>query len=461
MEQDTDIDLERMSDVDNLMWIVERNPLLRSTMTAVTMLDEAPNRQVFEEKFTQVTMAIPRLRQRVVANPVSIAPPRWEVDPDFEQDNHVRWVDLEAPHNSIDHVIALAEDIAGTPFDRTRPLWEFALVAGLETGQAAFISKLHHSIADGMGSIQLMLEIFDLEQAPGPKAAPPEITANPKSQVERVKNAILHERDRQADAMRQTLEVVRSLPESPTDRVRLVADTAASLSRAIAPSTSPLSPLMANRSSDSDFRTLEIPLDELKAAGKAAGCKLNAAFVAGIIGALRSYHDLHATPVETLRMGMPISTRTDDDSATSNSFAATRIEVPMTIDDPLELMVRIDELVVEARHDPAIALTSAAAGVMSRLPKRALTGLFEKAMKGIDFSASNVPGVPIPVFLTGVPVTGQFPFGPLSGSAVNITLLSYLDTAYIGVNIDQAAIPDGDVFHSELSTSFGAILDLA
>lgn len=463
-EAEIDIDLERMSDVDNLMWIVERNPLLKSTITAMTLLEHAPDREAMEQQILKVTIAAPRLRQRVVANPVSIAPPRWEVDPDFHLADHLTWVELEDGHNSIDEALLIVEDLAERPFDKTKPLWQFVIITNFDTGEAAFVSKLHHSIADGIGSIKLMLELFDLEPAPEPTAeendreAP---KAKPKSQSERVRQAITHERGRRASAYRQTVDVLRSLPDSPTEQARVVAETASSMGKALKPSTQPMSPLMSRRSTEVDFRTLAMPVQDLKAAARLAGSKLNAAFVAGVIGAMRIYHDEHATPVAALRMGMPISTRSESDSATSNSFAATRLEVPLTIDDPIELMQHLDQLVTEARNDPSIGLNDAAAGVLSRLPKRLSTGLFEKAMKGIDFSTSNVPGVPFPVFLAGVPVRSQFPFGPLSGSAVNITLLSYLDTAYLGISMDSAAIPDGDVFHNALSTSFGALVDLA
>ncbi len=459
---DSDIDLERMSDVDNLMWIVERNPLLKSTITAMTMLEYAPDRTDMEQRIENVTIAVPRLRQRVVANPVSIAPPRWELDPGFHLADHVTWVELDEGHNSIDEALIIVEDLAEQPFDKTKALWKFVFLTNFDTGEAAFISKLHHSLADGLGSVKLMLELFDLEPEADPR--PPEQPApkaKPKSQSERVVQAIAHERDRGATSLRQTREAVKALPDSPAERAKVVTETAASIGKTLRPANQPLSPLMSRRSAELDFRTLAIPIADLKAAARLAGSRMNAAFVAGVIGAMKIYHDEHATPVDKLRMGMPISTRSDDDSATTNSFAATRIEVPLTIDDPIELMQHLDELVAEAREDPALGLGEAAAGVLSRLPKRLTTGLFEKAMKGIDFSTSNVPGVPIPVYLGGVPVVSQYPFGPVSGSAVNITLLSYIDTAYVGVSIDSAAIPDGDVFHNALSTSFTTLVDLA
>jgi diacylglycerol O-acyltransferase len=86
----------RMSDSDALMWHIEKDPLLRSTITVVWWLDRLPDRDRLEDKIERATRLIPRLRQRVVSNPYSIAPPRWEVDPNFDRKFHVRWLDAPA-----------------------------------------------------------------------------------------------------------------------------------------------------------------------------------------------------------------------------------------------------------------------------------------------------------------------------------------------------------------------------
>ena len=74
-------------------------------------------------------------------------------------------------------------------------------------------------------------------------------------------------------------------------------------------------------------------------------------------------------------------------------------------------------------------------------------------MRGLDFQASNVPGSPVPVYLLGVPVTAVFPFGPLAGAAVNVTLLSYQNELNIGVNVDPAAVPDIDTLIRRLDSA--------
>ena len=154
-----------MRDSDAFTWYMERDPVLRSTVVAVAWLDRAPDWDVLAAKLEHATRLIPQFRQRILEPPARLATPRWTVDPDFDLSWHLRRVDAPAPRTPAT-VIAMARNAAMTAFDRTRPLWEFTLVEGLEDDRAALVMKLHHSLTDGLGGMQLMLTVFDVE--PGP-----------------------------------------------------------------------------------------------------------------------------------------------------------------------------------------------------------------------------------------------------------------------------------------------------
>jgi diacylglycerol O-acyltransferase len=216
---------------------------------------------------------------------------------------------------------------------------------------------------------------------------------------------------------------------------------------------------MVGRSLSVRFDTLSLPLDETKAAAKAAGGRLNDAFLAGIVGGLRAYHDHHGASIDRLRMSMPINIRTDaTQDLAGNAFAPARFVVPVGVADPLARMAMIRDLVAQQRAEPALVLLEPLALLLFRLPASVSTAVFQSLLKGIDFVASNVPGVPVPVYLAGAEILSQFPFGPLSGAATNITLLSYRDQLHLGINTDPAAVPDGDVFTSCLRDGFDEIL---
>jgi WS/DGAT/MGAT family acyltransferase len=442
----------RMSDADALMWTIEKDPLLRSTITSVAVLDQSPDRDRLVESLDRATRLVPRLRQRVVANPMSIAPPRWEFDPNFDIAYHLRW--MKAPGDGgLRALLDVAQPIAMQGFDRARPLWEFVVVDGLAEGRAGLIIKVHHAITDGVGAVKIAMHLFDLERDVsldrGPM--PEEPTIHVMNQLERVRDALDHERRRQTGiARRSAASITTAAAGAAADApgaLRQLGATVASIGRMLAPATTPLSPIMTGRSLSVHFETITVPLAELKSAAKKAEGKLNDAFVAGITGGLRRYHQKHGADVEALRMSMPINIRNDDTAdLAGNQFAPARFTIPIAIDDPIDRMRATRELVAQQRGEPALSLAAPLAGILYRLPASVTTGVFGSLLRGIDFVTSNVPGVPIPVFFGGARMEAQFAFGPMSGSATNITLLSYLDEVQIAVNTDPAAIPDPQVF---------------
>ncbi len=464
----SDLEFEsRMSDSDSLMWRIEKDPILRSTITALTVLDRAPDRDRLLDKLERGTRLVPRLRQRVVGNLFSLAPPRWEMDPHFDLRCHVRWTNVGGD-GTLRDVLDIAEPIAMQGFDRARPLWEFTIIEGLADGKAAMVQKLHHAITDGVGGIAIAMLLLDLERDPtgDEEPMPPLPEGRVLSPAERTADAVGHIARRNLGIARRARTTVTGAAvgamADPFAVVRGVGDTAVSMARMMAPATEPLSPVMTRRSLSVHFETLTFPLAAMKAAAKKADGRLNDAFVAGVAGGLRRYHERHDAPVDALRMNMPINVRTDEtENVAGNQFAPARFPVPISIEDPLEAMAAMRELVAGQRGEPALALLEPMSGLLNRLPTTITTSVFGSMLKGVDFTTSNVPGAPIPVFMGGAEIEMMVPFGPLAGAAVNVTLLSNRDHVHLGINCDLAAVPDPEVLRDCMQASFDAILELA
>lgn len=441
---------DRMSDSDALMWTIEKDPMLRSTITAVSLLDRAPDPERLRHLLDRGTRLVPRMRQRVRGNPLSVAPPRWEIDPHFDLDYHLRWVGASG-EKDLRSVLDLAEPMAMQGFDRARPLWEMVVITDLADGGAALVMKIHHAITDGVGAVQIALVLFELEQDAPLAAMPdaPEVAV--MSQAQRFVDAFEHER-------RRNLGIAKRLPEvatasagavvtDPVGTARKVGETLASVARLAAPANVPLSPLMANRSLSVHFDTVTLSLTEAKAAAKAAGGRLNDAFMAATAAGLRRYHEEMGAPLEAVRVSMPINLRGEDEGdATGNNFAPARFHLPVAEEDPVVAMATMRTLVAEQRAEPALSMVEPLARILNRLPTSVTTGIFGAALKGIDLVASNVPGAPIELFTAGARINSMFALGPLAGSAVNVTLLSYLDQVHIGINLDPAAVTDPERF---------------
>lgn len=454
----------RMSDSDALMWNIEKDPLLRSTITVVTVLDQTPDHARLMDRIERGSRMIPRLRQRVIGNPMSIAPPRWEIDPHFDLRFHVRWTNAGG-HGTMRTVLDIAEPIAMQGFDRARPLWEFVVVEGLEDGRAAMIQKLHHAITDGVGGMQIAMLLLDLERDPAGDADPmPDL---PDGRVlgpgGRTVDALTHVVRRNLGIARRATRTVSgaatAAARDPLGVARGLGDAAGSIGRMLAPATEPLSPIMRDRSLSVHFDTITLPLADLKAAARKADGTLNDAFVVGVAGGLHRYHVRHDAPVASLRMNMPINIRDEStQDVAGNQFAPARFAIPIDIDDPVEHMRAIHALVVGQRSEPALGLVEPMSGILNRLPTTFTTAAFGSMLKGVDVTTSNVPGAPIPVFIAGAQLESMCPFGPLAGAAVNVTLLSDRDSVHVGINADLAAVPDPDVLRECLQESFDELL---
>jgi WS/DGAT/MGAT family acyltransferase len=449
-----------MRDSDAFSWYMERDAALRSTVVAVAWLDHSPDLHVLTEKLEQVTRMIPMFRQRVLEPPGRLATPRWTVDDGFDMSWHMRRIAAPAPHTP-DTVIEFAADEAMTAFDRSRPLWKFTLIEQLEGGRAALVMKLHHSLTDGIGGMELALLLFDTERNPSRNdSMPPAPLGERLGTQQLVRESIAADFARVSDfvgshaftAVPAALHAARR----PRHSFGEALETARSIGRTVAPVSRTLSPIMQDRGLGRRLDIVEVGLRDLKRSAATAGGTVNDGFMAAITGGLRRYHECHDTTVAKLRVTLPISIRKQDDPLGGNRITLIRFVVPVSEADPAVRIPEIDRLCRRARDERSLEFTNAIAGSLNLLPQAAVGAM----LKHVDFLASDVPGFGFPVYLGGALMERYTPFGPTTGSAVNMTLLSYDGTCCVGVNMDTAAIPDGDVFMECLREGFDEVLAL-
>jgi WS/DGAT/MGAT family acyltransferase len=449
----------RMSDQDALMWAIEKDPLLRSTITSISLLDGPPDRARFEQQMHRATHEVPRLRQRVVAAPFNLGPPEFAIDPNFDPDYHVRW--LRAPGDgSLRAVLDMAAPFAMSGFDRARPLWEFQILEGVEGDKAALLQKMHHSLTDGVGAMKLSMAFLDTKRNPTKRRAalveaPP---AERPTTAELVRSAMSHQLRRQRGIVGRLPGQMFHAMRHPFGTASETWSLARSTGRMLRPVSEPLSPIMTGRSLSVHFDTIDASLPALKRASKKVNGRLNDAFVAAVAGGLHRYHEKHGAPTAQLRMTMPINVRPDtEELVAGNQFVPARFPFPVAIADPVERMRALHALVNEQRAEPALSVVEPIAGILNRLPVGITTSLFGGMLKAIDVVTSNVPGAPIPIYVAGARLDATYGFGPLSGAAANITLLSYIDDLHVAVSTDPAAVADPDVFVACLQDGFDEV----
>ncbi len=455
-----------MNDSDAIIWHIERDPVLTSTITSVWILDTEPDPERFDEITARALRSIPRLRQRVVADPVGVSTPRWEDDPDFDPEHHVREMELAAE----DDLLAKAAELAAEGFDRDRPLWELHLVHGLPEGKAAVIMKIHHAVADGVGMLRMTEGLIETERDPDPsqpaESEPPAVNATHEPRPfggigEALGHRIQTDVEMAGRLGRAAMGQVFHAARHPVSSTREFVEAATSVGRLVEPASAPLSPLFQARSAETGFDALSIPLRDLKAASKATGSTLNDLFVAAVLGGMGRYHDHHGRDVSELRMNMPISVRAKgEDVDAGNQFVPARFHVPIDIEDPAERVAALHEILAATRAEPALPLLDEISASINRMGIIAATRILGGMLKAVDLTTSNVPGPWFPVYSAGARIEHMYPFGPLAGAAVNITLLSFDGSCEIGVNADRSSVGDLDVLTKYLTEGFAEVVAL-
>jgi diacylglycerol O-acyltransferase len=485
---------DRMNELETTMWRSERHPQHSSTICSLIILDCVPEWERLVAAHEWATTLVPRSRQRVLEPLLPTGPPVWRVDRHFALSYHLRRMH-QGPDGSMAALMGLVQTLALTPFDRSRPLWEGTLIEGLEGGRAAYLLKLHHSLTDGLGAIQLMslVQSRTREHTPdkptrldpsarGASAASAGRSAGSGSSGSSGSGATqpgYAGEPGDDDALGVTVAGARhtlaqlpaalaagadagiSFARNPSRAAGEALRFAASLRRVLSPPPAPPSPLLRPRDGRVwVLRTLECPLAQLRTAAKRAGGSVNDAYLAALLGGLRRYHERHGVDIDEIPITVPVSLRRSDDPMGGNKFAGAMLSAPIGIVDPAERVAALRGAILAQLAEPALDSFSVLTPVVNRLPSAvgaAVMGLGAVT----DLSASNMPGLTYDVYMAGARVERVFPFGPLPGVAMMAAMVSHVGTCCIGLTIDGTGVKDVDVLMESMQEGLEEVLAIA
>ena len=451
------VEAKRLSGWDFATWrMATDDPVMRSTMIGLLVLESSPDWAQLTERFDRATRLAPVLRSRVVEGPIGLQTPRLVVDPNFDLSFHMRRFSMPKGSTWAD-VLEDSRRQSMADFDRDRPLWRATLLEGLPGGRAALIMKLHHAIADGQGAVQLGLALFDFteegaELGPMPEAPEPAVLDTTGFLEAVIRNNVGWVARTAEDAIRGLGPLTMDAVKNPGDLISRARRTAGSVMRFTRVPFGPLSPIMQQRSINYHFDTIDMDFAAYRAAAKRRNRSVNDLFLAAISVGMHRYHERMGRPVDELRMNMPISLRSTGDDA-ANSVTIARFEIPISnaIDDVLEAAA---QTVRNWRAEPALRLADNLAEFSRFLPPELLSA----AAQTSDLTASNVPGVPVPVWIGGAKIERMYPLVATIGAAINITMLTYAGVASIGISTDDAAVDDRDELVRSLRYGFREVI---
>lgn len=455
---------EPMTAMDQFMYQCEYDAARRSCGVGIYLLDKTPDWDAVEYAFERLSREIPRFRQRVVAPLFGVGPAYWVVDPDFDIRYHVRRVQLPEG-TTLRTVMDRLEIELMSPIELERPLWYIMLFEGLEGGGSVLAMRASHSLGDGMGGMKMQTLLFDASRRARRRPMPPapegghltsaEVSAETARELPRaalgglwgLASSVGGFGGRLLRHPQATLAGIRELAQA----LRGVASTGGAEP----------SPLFAGRSLSRRVMWTEVSISRLKAAARTVGGSVNDAYLAGLCGALRHYHETLGTPVSTLSVGFPINIRAEDSKLEGNQFTIGLLELPLDEPDAGRRVQHIHEQAQRARHEGVrLDLMGTASKFIGYLPPDAIQQLMA-AMPLPELAASNIPGPREELFLGGARVERMIGIGPVLGGVFLAGLTAHRDMGTVAVTYDPAAIRDGELFYAGLEKGFAEVLDLA
>ncbi len=392
--------------------------------------------------------------RKLALMPLDLSNPVWVPDEDVDLEYHMRHVSLPKPGSNRQLQQYVAR-LHSSLLDRSRPLWEFFVITGLKSGQAALYTKAHHAGMDGQGGIAVAQSIFDLE-ATGRIVKP----ARPRLRRNQYQLGMA---ELGGAAVRNTIQqVVKFAKAAPA--------LAQALRGALIPLKNeegrrrwglpkdfkvfgPRTLLNVSITNQRTFAGRTISMAETKFIGKAFGCSINDVVMSTTAGALRSYlKDHNDFPQKPLLAGVPISLRAPGDLTANNQVGGMIMTLATDVADPVERL-RVIHAAAEANKKMLAGMTMsfptdlpllAAPWLMSGVAAAAArSGLLNAIPPVANLIISNVPGSPVPLYFAGARLASFYPVSiAVHSMALNVTVQSYAGRLDYGLIACRRAVPD-------------------
>lgn len=380
-------------------------------------------------------------RYQLVDIPFKFHHPMWRENCDVDLEYHVRPWRLPAPGGRRELDAAIGE-IASTPLDRSRPLWEMYFVEGLANGRIAVVGKIHHALADGIASANLLARGMDLQE--GPQRDRDSYATDPApSKSELVRSAFrdhLRQIGRLPGTIRYTAQGVGRVRRSSRK-------LSPELTRPFTPPPSFMNHVLTAKRL---FATATLALSDVKETSKLLGITINDLVLSMSSGALRTLSLRYDGKADhPLLASVPMSFDFSPDRISGNRFSGVLVALPIDVADTAERVRQAREAASLAKESHQLIGPELIARWAAYMPPAPVEAAFkwlsnvDGQNKVLNLNISNVPGPRERGKVGGATVTEIYSVGPITaGSGLNITVWSYVDQLNISVISDDATVDD-------------------
>ena len=459
---------EPMSRVDTAWLRMERptNPMM---ITGVLMFAEPMSLERLKRVVARRFLAYARFRQKAVDGPTGAT---WQDDANFDIDWHVQLAALPGRGDGRRPLkdgaekralVRFTSQLASSPLDKHRPLWQFHLVERYQGG-SALVARLHHSYADGIALVQVLLSLTDTERNAG-KHLDKAWLKQDGAEVARRVGAVERYARLGGKVFGKGVEMVQD-PTLAGVLAKEGGEIARELVHALALSDDPPSMLRGRLGTSKRVAWAEpIDLEEVKAVGRACDCTVNDVLMAAAAGALRDYMLERGDDVDgmTVRATVPVNLRPLEHARKlGNHFGLVFLELPVGEDNPVRRLERVAECMDKLKKSRQAIVAYgllAALGVTPQPLQELALELFSRKASAV---ATNVPGPQQPLYMTGCELREMMFWVPQTGSiGIGVSIMSYNGRVHFGLIADAKLIPDPDAVIRRFGTEFEKLLYLA
>lgn len=415
----------------------------------------APSYAEFRDAIGRHLPSLPHFRQRLRHSPLGLTRPSWVDDEAFDLSYHLHHVALPATGGHAE-IAAHVDHMTAAPLDLRRPLWEMALIEGLDNGGFALALKVHHCMVDGLSIIDIFAALCSSES----DRPLPEIR-------EWSPHAPVSLRDRLRGSVAGLPSVAGRIPSriaaTPTGGAALVRRLRrASRLVGAAPST------RFNTGPSGPTRRTEyltVPLRNVHQIRREFGTTVNNIVLSVVTGALHRYLGRHGELVEHVHAFVPVNRRPEEARGThGNQIGMTYPALPVGEADPRERVRKV----VAAVAASATARQAEDTEALIRLGRFAPQPLAAVANRAMQFEAgmfnltvTNVPGPGVPAYFLGRQLRLILGSTPLTRRhALTIAVLSYNGELTFSVTTDPRRVPDGPDLVEDIRAELAELLDL-
>lgn len=459
---------EPMSRVDTA-WLRMEKPTNLMMITGVIVLAGTLTLAALRELIGARFLAFRRFRQRVVE---LSGQAYWEIDRDFDLGWHVRRTALPGAAGRAE-LQEFVSQLASTPLDHSKPLWQFHLVENYADGPA-LVSRIHHCNADGLALVQVLLSLTDATPDP-PRAARHHREPGAGGTVFQrlLEPARLLSWSQAAELGSKAWEKLLGFVSQPQQLLELAKTGATELGEITGelvhalrlpddPPTLFKGPLGVSKRV---AWCAPVPLSEVKAVGRYFGSTVNDVLLAAVAGALRAYLIERGEDPDgkTIRATVPVNLRPLEHARElGNHFGLVYLELPIGQANPVARLQHVRQCMLELKKSRQAIVSYGLLGALGMAPAALQRPALEMFSRKATAVATNVPGPQHPLFLAGARLQDLMFWVPQTGSiGMGISILSYHDAVHFGLIVDQKNVPDPDVVIAHFQPELEKLLLIA